>query len=74
MSTFVVLPFYHKVEKGENLSVIAQFYGEDPDLAYEISSYPSNRLSHPDLIYPGQNIEIPLGVLFQKMHYQEENH
>lgn len=74
MSTFVVLPFYHEVAKGENLSVIARSYGEDPDLAYEISSYPSNRLFHPDLIYPGQNIEIPLGVLFQKMHYQEENH
>ena len=71
MSTFVVLPFYHEVKKGENLSVIAQYYGEDPDLAYEIDNYPSNHISDPDLIYPKQKIEIPLGVLFQKMHHNE---
>lgn len=69
ISSFVLLPYYHLVEKGENLSVIASYYGEDMDLAYEIADYQPKNIRKPDLIYPGQEIEIPLGVLFRKIHY-----
>ena len=69
MSTFAVLPYYHRVKKGENLSVIAKTYGEDPELAYEIASYKPNGLRQPDLIRSGQEIQIPLRVLFRKIHH-----
>ncbi len=70
MSTFVALPYYHQVKEGENLSRIAQYYGEDPDLAYEIASYWTNHIRKPDLIYPGQKLEIPLSVLFKRVHHK----
>lgn len=70
MSTFVSLPYYHRVEKGENLSVIARHYGEDLDLAYEIAAYQPGLIPNPDQIRPGQEIEIPLGVLFRKTFYE----
>ena len=69
MNTFVVLPCYHQVEKGENLSVIAGRYEEDPDLAYEIAAYAPNQIHDPDRIWPGQQIEIPLGVLFRRVRH-----
>lgn len=69
MNTFVVLPCYHQVQKGENLSVIAGRYGEDPDLAYEIAAYAPNQIHDPDRIWPGQQIEIPLGVLFKRVRH-----
>lgn len=69
MSTFVALPYRHRVKKGENLSMIAKYYGEDPDLAYEIAAYKWNHINQPDLIYPGKEIEIPLRVLFRKIHH-----
>ena len=71
ISTFVALPYYHKVEKGENLSLIARHYGEELDLAYEIAAYQPGLIPNPDQIYPGQEIEIPLGVLFRKISYEE---
>ncbi len=69
MSTFVALPYRHRVKKGENLSMIAKYYGEEPDLAYEIAAYKWNHINQPDLIYPGKEIEIPLRVLFRKIHH-----
>lgn len=69
MKTFVSLPYYHEVEKGENLSIIAQQYGENPNLAYEIAAYKTNNIKQPDKIFPGQKIEIPLGILFKKEHH-----
>ncbi len=69
ISTFVALPYYHRVKKGENLSVIAEQYGEDPKLAIEIAAWGPNQIRQPDLIYPGQNIQIPLGVLFRRIHH-----
>ena len=57
------------VEKGENLSIIAQQYGENPNLAYEIAAYKTNNIKQPDKIFPGQKIEIPLGILFKKEHH-----
>ncbi len=69
ISTFVALPFYHWVEEGENLWEIAEIYGEDPGLAYEIASYKTNHIPQPDKIYPGQRVEIPLGVLFRRHHH-----
>ncbi len=70
ISTFVSLPYYHQVQKGENLSQIAMEYGEDPNLAYEIASYIPNQIQNPDRIWPGQQIEIPLGVLFRRVHHE----
>ncbi len=69
MSTFVVLPYCHQVKAGENLSVIAAYYGEEPDLAYEIAAYRPNHIRKPDLIYPGQEVEIPLRVFFRRVHH-----
>lgn len=69
ISTFVVLPYYHRVRAGENLSLIAEAYGEDPDLAYEIAAWGPNHIRQPDLIWPGQEIQIPLRVLFRRIHH-----
>ena len=65
-----VLDIFYRAMKGENLSVIAGRYGEDPDLAYEIAAYAPNQIHDPDRIWPGQQIEIPLGVLFRRVHHE----
>ena len=51
--------------------MIARYYGEDLDLAYEIAAYQPGLIPNPDRIYPEQEIEIPLGVLFRKVSYEE---
>ena len=70
IKTFIVLPYYHQVREGENLSLIAERYTQERDNAYAIAEYGANRIENPELIHPGQRIEIPLGLLFQKTHYK----
>jgi len=47
-------PLGHLVQSGENLWEIARRYGKSPS---EIAA--ANKLSNPDLIYPGQKLFIP---------------
>jgi nucleoid-associated protein YgaU len=50
---------FHTVEKGDTLSKIAkQFYG-DANAYMKIFEANKPMLSHPDKIYPGQNLRIP---------------
>lgn len=50
---------YYTVKSGDNLSKISkQFYG-DPNKYMKIFEANKPMLSHPDKIYPGQNLRIP---------------
>ena len=50
---------YYTVKSGDNLSKISkQFYG-DPNKYMRIFEANQPMLSHPDKIYPGQNLRIP---------------
>ena len=50
---------YYTVKSGDNLSKIAkQFYG-DPNKYMKIFEANKPMLTHPDKIYPGQNLRIP---------------
>ena len=50
---------YYTVKSGDNLSKISkQFYG-DPNQYMKIFEANKPMLSHPDKIYPGQNLRIP---------------
>ncbi len=50
---------YHKVEKGESLSKISKKYYGDPMKYNKIFEANRNILDNPDVIHPGQELEIP---------------
>ena len=50
---------YYTVEKGDTLSKIAKQYYGDANAYMKIFEANKPMLSHPDKIYPGQNLRIP---------------
>ena len=50
---------YHTVEKGESLSKISKKYYGDPMKYNKIFEANRNILDNPDVIHPGQELEIP---------------
>ena len=50
---------YHTVEKGESLSKISKKYYGDPMKYNKIFEANKNILDNPDVIHPGQELEIP---------------
>ena len=70
MRTFTLFPYYCVVREGDTLAAISRRYTDQTDHYEEIAAYPTNQISNPDMIYPGQKIEIPLGLRYQKRHYQ----
>ncbi len=50
---------FHTVAAGETLSAIAEQYYGDASSATRIFEANQDRLSNPDLIYPGQQLAIP---------------
>lgn len=53
-------PKFHTVKKGENLSVIAKATLGDANRYMEIFEANKPMLQHPDKIYPGQMLRIPV--------------
>lgn len=49
----------HVVQKGESLSLIAKHYYGDPMKYKQIFAANSETLENPDVIHPGQELEIP---------------
>ena len=50
---------YYTVKSGDNLSKISKQYYGDPNKYMKIFEANKPMLSHPDKIYPGQNLRIP---------------
>ena len=50
---------YHTVAAGETLATIAEQYYGDASCSTRIFEANQDRLSNPDLIYPGQELAIP---------------
>lgn len=69
MRTFTLFPYYCVVQEGDTLAAISRSYTGQADYYEEIAAYPTNQISNPDMIYPGQKIEIPLGLRYKKRHY-----
>lgn len=69
IDTFNLQPYYHEVKRGDTLSAIAKMYTDHPAYADRIAGFEDNHIPNPDRIYPGQKIEIPLDLSFEKKHY-----
>lgn len=67
--TFTLFPYYCVVREGDTLAAISRAYTGETDYYEEIASYPTNQIADPDMIYPGQKIEIPLGLRYHKQYY-----
>lgn len=65
IGTFTLFPYYHVVRSGDTLAAISRSYTGHTDSYEEIAAYPTNGIADPDKIYPGQKIEIPLGLRYQ---------
>lgn len=50
---------YHMVSRGDTLSAIAKKYYGNANAYMQIFEANKPMLSHPDKIYPGQNLRIP---------------
>jgi nucleoid-associated protein YgaU len=50
---------HHRVEPGENLSDISQYYYHTPNRALVIWQYNRDTIADPNNIYPGQVLCIP---------------
>ncbi len=50
---------YHTVKSGESLSKIAKHYYQDPMKYRQIFAANTDQLKNPDLIHPGQKLNIP---------------
>lgn len=57
------------VREGDTLAAISRAYTGQTDDFEEIAAYPTNQIADPDMIYPGQKIEIPLGLRYHKQYY-----
>ena len=74
MRTFTLFPYYHVVKEGDTLAAISRAYTGQTDDYEEIAAYPTNQIADPDMIYPGQKVEISLGLRYQKQYYYLQSH
>lgn len=70
MNTVALLPYYHTVSAGEDLSAIAAAYTGDPANAAGLASYKTNQGLSGGQVQAGDRVEIPLGMIFKKTHHQ----
>lgn len=73
VSTFAVLPYWHKCAKGDTLEEISRRYAGSGAWVEELCENPLNHIENPDQIEAGQRIEIPLHVLLQRRVYEIGN-
>ena len=68
VNTFVLLPYDYEVKQGDTLDEIAKVYTGNPGNYVPIARFPTNNIKNPTRIHPGQRIEIPLNLLFEKIN------